>query len=209
MDRPIYCEASEKGIIVVNECLKNGYKINTLKLQQLLILMHGTMLALYEKPFFSQNVVATPNFLAIEKVTKDLLLYSLGFERHMEELICLLEKEEEIMHNIIENYGNLDSFELRELPILKDLKDVFSKEDNNIIIPNAYIKGCFQFEIDNTCGVMTVPYKKSFVVSPNKTKEFLNHSNNKKYENFIKRSTKRLKDEEGPVLKKVKNPNKK
>ncbi len=52
IDRRILCQASEKGKIVVNECLDRGYDIDTLKLEKLLILMHGIMLSAYGDPFF-------------------------------------------------------------------------------------------------------------------------------------------------------------
>ena len=57
-NRKILCEASEKGILVVNKCLEQNIPINTIKLQQLLIIIHGTMLSKYATPFFKQNVVA-------------------------------------------------------------------------------------------------------------------------------------------------------
>lgn len=57
MSRDVLSIASEKGTIVVNECLRRGLYINTLKLEQLLILIQGRMLSLYNRPFFSQDVL--------------------------------------------------------------------------------------------------------------------------------------------------------
>ena len=215
MSRRILCEASEKGVIVVNECLNRGIQINTIKLEQLLILMHGRMLSLYNKSFFSQEVVARTHALMIDNVDKDFRIYAIEFKEKLPEYICLLEKEEEVMNYIIERYGNLDFFELKELPVLKKLKDLFSKEDQSNIIPNVKIEKMFNFVMGNkqTFDVMAVPCDRAFVVSPDKTEVFLCVKPNPEIRQQQKEMAETFRRnnlvEEGPVLKKTRKPNKK
>jgi len=211
MSRRILCEASEKGAIVVNKCLNRGFEINTIKLEQLLILMHGRMLSLYNKPFFSQEVVARTHALMIDKVDKDFRIYAMEFKEKLEEYICLLEKEE-VMNYIIEKYGNLDFFELKELPVLKNLKDLFSKEDQSNIIPNLKIEKMFNFVMGNkqTFDVMAVPCDRAFVVSSDKTEAFLSVKPNPEIRQQQKEMAETFRRnnlvEEGPVLKKNRKP---
>jgi len=181
MNRDVFCLASEKGVIVVNECLKKGIEINTLKLEQLLILIHGIMLSKYKKPFFYENVVARDFSLMIQEVDEDFRAYGMEFKESFEEYITLLEKEEEVMKYVIEKYGNLDFFDLNELYVLKKLRERFIEETkNNIdsknIIPNTEIEK----EFDNFLSdkqkfiVMAVPRNRPFTVSSEKLEEFLN-----------------------------------
>lgn len=152
MNRNIMCEASEKGVIVVNKCLEKGIKIDTAKLEQLLILMHGTMLSLYQKPFFVQNVIAMPHALMVDEVDKNFKMNCMGFKEKIPQYICLLQNEEKVMDYIIENYGNLDFFELNIRKDLSFLRELFCKEGEKIIVPNEAIEKVFDyynfFELD-------------------------------------------------------------
>lgn len=145
MSRKIMCEASEKGVYVVNKCLQKGYKINTIKLEQLLILMHGTMLSLYQKPFFAQNVVARPHALIIDEVDKNFLAFAIEFKERMTEYISLLQNEEKVMNYIIEKYGNADFFELNNKKELTVLRNLFSKEGEKVVVPNEAIEKVFDY----------------------------------------------------------------
>jgi len=51
MHRKIMDEASEKGVIVANKCIEKGIQLSAIKLELLLILMHGRMLSKYQKTF--------------------------------------------------------------------------------------------------------------------------------------------------------------
>lgn len=157
MSRHVLCEASEKGAIIVNECLKRGLQINTMKLEQLLILMHARMLTLYKKPFFKQQVIVREHALMIDEVDEDFRIYAFEFKEVMEEYICLLEKEEEVMNYIIDNYGELDFFDLRDSYVLKKLrehyKDLFSLEEQHF-------------------DILATPYDDAFIIKSDKTEEF-------------------------------------
>ena len=144
-ENPILCRASEKGKIVVNNCLDRGIKINTLKLEKLLVLMYGKLLSKYEKKLFNQNIICTSNGVKIKEVDNDFMQYCVGFNNKLPEYISLLQSEEYVMNDVLEEYGNLSASELNELYLLKTLKEVFTKENKvNILSPNL-IKEVFNY----------------------------------------------------------------
>ena len=89
------CEVCEKGKIVINKCLDKGYAINTAKLEKLLILMQGTMLAKYNKPLFRQDVVAVYVGLVVKELSRQLLVYEEKIRRMVE--LCYTEGHKNIV----------------------------------------------------------------------------------------------------------------
>jgi len=156
------CIASKKSVIVANECLKKGLRINALKLEYLLILIHGKMLSQYNKPFLNQNVVVKNHNLMIEKDDKEFVAYDVRFDEILREHITLLEKEEEVMKQIIEEYGEFDVFELKEHPVLKTLNESFYNTGKTNIIPNIEIKKVFDcfYDEKQKFNDISVPFKK-------------------------------------------------
>lgn len=144
-NRGILCEASEKGIVVANECLVRGCNLTTLKLEKLLILIHGAMLAKYGKPLFSQNVIALAHELVIKEVDRELIMYSVGFKERMVEYICLLEKEQKIMDEVIQKYGMFNTSLINEIKELKLLTELCYEEGTSNIIPNELIYEVFVY----------------------------------------------------------------
>lgn len=138
------CLASEKGKIVVNECLERKIEINTMKLEKLLIIMHGIMLQRYHRPLFNENVVATKYGLMIEEVTHDFLMYSVKFDEKIVEYVCLLNAEEEVMNLVLNIYGEWDSFKLDKKKELRTLSELCYAENMNNIVPNELIEKIFK-----------------------------------------------------------------
>lgn len=141
----VLCVASEKGKIIVNRCLNKGFHINTLKLEKLLIIIHGCTLARYNRPFFPENIVTTQYGLMIPQVDEDFSIHSLEFNEQLEELIFLLDAEEEVINYVVNKYGNCDAFELDEMNELQALKDIGFTAGRTNIIPNTLIKGVFDY----------------------------------------------------------------
>ena len=144
MKRKIYSEATEKSKIIVNKCLEQGYDIGAAKADKLLILTHGIMLSKYQKPLFNQNVVAEKCGLIVREVEKELLSLELEQDNNMfkfyeklPQYICLLEREEEIMNEIIKKYGNYDVFDIMNDKRLAILNELCYKDDLANIIPNT------------------------------------------------------------------------
>ena len=149
MGRRIMCDASEKGVYVVNRCLEKGLKINTIKLEQLLIIINGTMLSLTETPFFSQNVTAHKHALLIKEVDEDFISSAIRFKEKKEEYIVLLDSEQKIIDSVIDKYGALDFFELRRQKTLRCLREICYNADKENdapnIVPNDLIKKVFDY----------------------------------------------------------------
>lgn len=143
MSRDVLSIASEKGTIVVNECLRRWLYINTLKLEQLLILIQGRMLSLYNRPFFSQDVIARTHALMIDEVDKEFRINAIEFKEEIVEYVSLLSTEEEVMNFVLDSYGSLNVFELQELYELKILKECYSKEGKDIKISKEEIQKVF------------------------------------------------------------------
>lgn len=141
----ICCEASEKGKIVINKCLDNNIEINTIKLEKLLILMHGKMLSMYKKPFFNEDVIATSHGLKIKEVDRDFIRYAVKCNEKIVEYICLLDSETEVMNLVLEKYGKYDVFELNEKKELQVLNKLIYDEKTQNVISNELIERVFDY----------------------------------------------------------------
>lgn len=149
----LLCLASEKGKIIVNECLDRKYHINTLKLEKLLILAHGIMLAKYQTPLFKEDIVATLHGgLMIPRVDRDFIRYAVEFKDKFVEYICLLDDEEKVLNHVLDSYGNLDAVDINEESPLKvcnksfiSLGDSYSSSiATNAVIENIFSRYYFQ-----------------------------------------------------------------
>lgn len=148
--KKILCEASEKGKIVVNKCLDLGYKIEPLKLEQLLILIHGMMLAKYNEPFFKQEIISTEYGLVIREIERDFLEYDSGFEEKLQDYILLSDNEEKTVEYIIKRFGVYNHKLLKDVIILNLLNEISCKEGTSNIIPNQFIREVFlAYNYDN------------------------------------------------------------
>jgi len=139
----ICCIASEKGKKIVNKCIDNNIEINTLKLEKLLILVHGKMLSMYQKPFFNENVIATKHGLMIKEVDRDFIRYVFRCNEKLVEYICLLDDEEEVVNSVLREYTNRDGLDLNSVIELKVLSEICYEEGKKNIVPNELIKEVF------------------------------------------------------------------
>lgn len=147
-NRKILCGASEKAILVVNKCLDKNIPINTMKLEQLLIIIHGIMLSKYNTPFFKENVVAFQHALLIREVDADFRINAMNFKEKIEEFICLLDAEEQTVDEVITNYGKNDAFDLmakKELKLLKEICRFEGIEGACNVVPNELIEKVFDY----------------------------------------------------------------
>lgn len=152
MKRKIYSEATEKSKIIVNKCLEQGYDIGAAKADKLLILTHGIMLSKYQKPLFNQNVVAEKCGPIVREVERELLLLEIEqdnnvfeFYNKLPQYICLLQREEEVINEILKKYGNCDLVEIMNDKRLTVLKELCYKDDSSNIIPNKLIEKVFDY----------------------------------------------------------------
>ena len=137
------CKACEIGKVVVNRCLKKGLKIDTAKLQKLLVLMQGFFLARYNDTLFPEDVIMWPCGVAIKEVDSQFRSFSMGFKEDLPSYIAVLEREDEIIEFVIENYGQKDVFELRKDPKLSALVINYDESKKNEIINLDTIRKVF------------------------------------------------------------------
>lgn len=137
------CKACELGKIVVNICIKNNIEINTAKLQKLLVLMHGEHLAKYSQPLFPENVLIWKCGVAIEEVDTQFREFGGGFTTEFPAKLAVLSSENQIIKNVLINYGNKDVFELNNDYRLKYLKDKFYQSNQSVLINNDEIRQVF------------------------------------------------------------------
>jgi len=117
----IKCMASEIGKHVVNKCLDKGIHINTQKLQKLLCLIQVDCIRHKKKIVFKEPIHIWDCGVVIEEVDEDFRSNLVEFKEKENPYILLLEREEESIDRIIRMYGELNSFELNELPDIQKI----------------------------------------------------------------------------------------
>lgn len=138
------CKACELGKVVINRCREQNYNISISKLHKLLILMHGEYLAKYQKPLFPENVICWGCGVAIKEVEIEFLPYDFSSDEYLPEYIAVLNSEKEIINNVLEQFGNLDIFEIKADPRLMELVTKYPYiEGSKTIIPNEEIQRVF------------------------------------------------------------------
>lgn len=141
-DNRILHLSSEKGKFIVNKCLERKLFINTLKLEKLLILTHGEMLSKYGQEFFKEKVIAVEHGLILRDVERDFLMYENEFNKQLKPYIHLVGHEEEVVNEIVEEYGSFGTLKLNNLKELQMLKNVYYN-NKATVIPNEAIKEVF------------------------------------------------------------------
>lgn len=132
MNRGILCKASELGKIVINICLQRGIAINTLKLEKLLIIMQGKMLSRYNESLFDEPITYRNNGgFMIPKVDKDFIYGAVSFKEQETEYLPLLDRQSEVMCEVLNGYGEYNVFELEKLYSFKKLRNMIEKPEND------------------------------------------------------------------------------
>jgi len=133
------CKASETAKILINKSLDRGYDIDIIKLQQLLTLIQGTMLARYNKIFFPEDIYCL-EFTIIKEVHHDILSKQIILEKTNTDYV-LSDEEKSIVDEILDRFGIYNHDTLKTTFVLSVLdKLYFNKE---IIIPLDYLKIVF------------------------------------------------------------------
>ena len=133
---------SEFGKIVVNECLKRGYEINTKKLENLLVIIHGKLLAEYDKPLLKTAIFATEKGIRVPQIEENFIMYCVKFEEMFDEYIPLLDCQRKVIKQTIVTYGQLNALELIEKTSLQPLNE-YCLRKGITQIPNEIIKTAF------------------------------------------------------------------
>ena len=140
------CCASEIGKIVANQCIDKGIQLSTVKLQKLLIMMHGVYFATYNKPLFKEKVTLMKHGVAIKEVDKD-FRYEILYNEKFQGYICLTEDQQKVVDEVIKIYGKCDSFELNKVPELVKLANFLDGFDAPASVVNGAIGAIFESNI--------------------------------------------------------------
>lgn len=134
------------GRSVVNKCLERGYKINTLKLEKLLIVMQGATLAGTGKPMFQEAIIPSETGgLRIREIYEEFIAGSAGFDKEVDEWIVLLDRQESVVDSVLNKCGKLDAFDITTKYGLDKLNAQLLQDgitDKNII--NGMLMGMFE-----------------------------------------------------------------
>ncbi len=134
----IMCKAAEVGKIVINKCLDAEIKINTQKLQKLLVLMQVECIRRSGRPLFKEDVREWRCGVAIKEVDEEFSNYGQGFYCKFEEFITLLDAEEKSIDYIIKQHGGKDAFELNLLPDNQKVLQLGVKTDGATVSHVSY-----------------------------------------------------------------------
>lgn len=134
-DNGYLCKASEIGKIVVNKCLKMGIKINTQKLEKLLVLIQSKCIEDSGLPLFGEDILIWDCGVIIKEVDGDFREYSIEFDKYLNEKIVLLNSEKKYINDVLEKYGNLAACDLNKLCL--GLKNItFQLSENKTLEKN-------------------------------------------------------------------------
>lgn len=138
------CKACELGKVVINRCFEKDYSISVSKLHKLLILMHGEHLAKYQKPLFPENVICWGCGVAIKEIEIEFLPYDFSSRERLPEYIAVLNSEKDVINSVLEQFGELDTYQLNCDPRLVELTTKYPYvEGCKTIIPNDEIQRVF------------------------------------------------------------------
>lgn len=115
----IMCKAAEVGKIVINKCIDRNLYIDAQKLQKLLVLMQIECIRRSQKPLFKEEIRVWSCGVAIKEVDEEFRGLGGEFVNRQIEYINLLEKEEESVNRILDEYGSLDALDLNMLPTVQ------------------------------------------------------------------------------------------
>ena len=100
------------GVVIINECLDRGYKINTSKLMKLLYYMQKLHIERYDEPMFTNEIIAWSTGPCIPDVRKFFYYGMLGFNEKVKNLITLMDSHRDVANIILKEYGALTPTEL-------------------------------------------------------------------------------------------------
>ena len=139
-------KAREVAKIIVNECIDKGYFLSCYKLEQLLILMKGVYLERYSKSLFSEEIFSTDKGLWIPNVEYSAFIQLKGDLKNEEKLpvfIAPLEKENEVINYVLDNYGMLYADDIKEAYAMSRLALKYKGENHNEKISDEELEEYF------------------------------------------------------------------
>jgi len=142
----IMCMAGKIGQIVANKCLERGISINTQKLQKLLVLMQIEHMQRVKTALFPEDILVWDCGVVIEEVDQGFIQYSIELKERQEEFITLLQVQEETVEHVLEVYGDMDVFDINELPAIQTLISQSLLIKGRRVIPSSIMLGFYLYD---------------------------------------------------------------
>lgn len=160
------CEASEIAKIIINKCLDKRYDLDFVKLQQLLTLIQGTMLARYNRTFFPQDIYNLETPIIIE-VHKDILTQDINLEKTNTEYV-FSDEEELVVDEILKRFAPFTCGLIKNAFVFNVLDKIRTEKET--VIPTEYLKLLF---LEFGFGVTEKENKESIANSRKSNSKFL------------------------------------
>ena len=139
----VMCMAGEIGKIVVNKCLERNIFINTQKLQKLLVLMQIEHMKRVKTALFPQDILVWDCGVVIEEVDQEFIRYAIEFKEEQVEYISLLQEQEKTVEYVLKIYGDMDVFDINELPAIHSLVSKSLLINGRRVIPSNIMLGFY------------------------------------------------------------------
>ena len=139
----VMCMAGEIGKIVVNKCLARNIFINTQKLQKLLVLMQIEHMKRVKTALFPQDILVWDCGVVIEEVDQGFIQYAIEFTEKQTEYISLLQEQEKTVEYVLKIYGDMDVFDINELPAIHSLVSKSLLINGRRVIPSNIMLGFY------------------------------------------------------------------
>lgn len=139
----VMCMAGEIGKIVVNKCLERNIFINTQKLQKLLVLMQIEHMKRIKTALFPQDILVWDCGVVIEEVDQGFIQCAIEFKEKQIEYISLLQEQEKTVEYVLKIYGDMDVFDINELPAIQSLVSKSLLINGRRVIPSNIMLGFY------------------------------------------------------------------
>ena len=138
----ICCLASEMGKVLANRCKDKGVYISTAKLQKMLVIAHGVMMASYNKPLFFEKVSLMEHGVAIKEVEDDFKT-EIKYDKEFKTFVLLQACQSKVLDDVIDCYGKYDSFELNDLKEMRKIEKFLEEGEHPLVETNQKIMRAF------------------------------------------------------------------
>ncbi len=131
---------------VIFQCLDQGYRINTAKLEYLLILAQGYMAASKSKKLLDDDIIVPiVGRLELPSVERDYIYGIAGFKdkEQYEDNVELDSDVKEVLNSVISRYADFNLENLIGNTVLENLQKTYHLENQNNIIPFEVLKNSF------------------------------------------------------------------
>lgn len=143
-DKGPMCFVGELGKVVINKCLGRNIFVNTQKLEKLLVLMQIFHMTREKKVLFPEDILVHDICgVVIKEIDCGFMQYALECKEKQAEYMALLDKQIEIIEYVLKEYGNMDAWDINELPVIQDLISKSISVNGKKVIPANIMLGFY------------------------------------------------------------------